>query len=428
MDEKLSLFLDKNIFEETLNHSMEKGISKDIIGQLCNPINRYYIAEKIYNNEWKIAPPYIAEIPKDNGGIRKVYVNQPLDRIVLTQINHVYQKLYSDLIHPNCVSYQKGIGVKNIVDDICRAIQKNDTNIIGYKVDISKYFDSVNRQTLNAALDLIDTGSSIDILIRDYYNEDLILDENKKLVEKYKSITQGCAVSTFLANIILRDIDEVLSRLNIIYYRYSDDILMIGEDSDKGLEILENMLIEKGLKLNPKKIEPIKKNSWFTFLGIRINFDHKSLSKKSLKKFQRKIVELTKDLKPHNKAEMQRGIHRINKYLYTDYLKSSKNFGWGEYFFSILNIENDIKILDEYIKDSLRAVYTGKKKLGGLGVSNIYDKGILRGTGKNVSSNYRKTKNNEDLLEELGYVSMVHLFKLFHFNTSLYRTYLYKLV
>lgn len=431
IDNKMLLFLDKQIFEETISHSLEKGISKNIILEMCDPRKRIIVANMIAEGEWHIAPPYIAEIPKDNGEKRKVYVNQPLDRIILTQINHVYQRLYSHLIHRNCVSYQKGIGVKNIVDNICKAIVDYKSDVVGYKVDISKYFDSVDKSTLNNTLELINTNSPIDRLVSSYYNEDLVINENGELEEKYKSITQGCAVSTFLANIILNNVDEELSKMDIIYYRYSDDILMIGKDSDRALEKLNILLKGKGLCLNPKKIEPINKNSWFTFLGVRINQNKKSLSNKSIKKFQKKIQNTVKESSPGDKKEVIKAIKKINKYLYTDYLKSHKNFGWAEYFFSILNIEEDIRTLDEYIKDALRSIYTGKKKIGGLGISNENKKGIVRGIGKNVTANYRKTKEiekNNDLLEELGYVSMVHLFKLFCINKELYRTYLFNLI
>lgn len=428
IDSKMILFLDKEIFEETISHSLEKGISKNIISEMCDPRKRIIVANMIAEDEWHIAPPYIAEIPKENGEKRKVYVNQPLDRIILTQINHVYQRLYSHLIHRNCVSYQKGIGVKNVVDNICRAIVNYESDIVGYKVDISKYFDSVDKSTLNDTLALINTNSPIDRLVSSYYNEDLVINENGELEERYKSITQGCAVSTFLANIILNNVDEELSKMDIIYYRYSDDILIIGKDSNRALERLNTLLKEKGLFLNPKKIEPINKNSWFTFLGVRIYKNKKSLSNKSIKKFQKKIQNITKNSSPGDKKEVIKAIKKINKFLYTDYLKSHKNFGWAEYFFSILNIEEDIRILDEYIKDALRSIYTGKKKIGGLGISNTERNGILRGTGKNVTANFRKTKCQKDLLQELGYVSMVHLFKLFRINKDLYRTYLLELI
>ena len=122
---------------------------------------------------------------------------------------------------------------------------KKHQGAVGYKVDISKYFDSVSREVLNEMIDKIDTGSPIDQIVRDYYMDDCIIDQKRTVIEKYKSMTQGCAVSTFFANCVLRDVDEELSKMDIIYYRYSDDILMVGKDADKALKMLGEMLETK---------------------------------------------------------------------------------------------------------------------------------------------------------------------------------------
>ena len=83
-----------------------------------------------------------------------------------------------------------------------------------------------------------------------------MFDVDGNLVEHYGSLKQGCAVASFLANYVLRDIDAKLSKLDILYCRYSDDILMVGDDADKALRLLSEMLAVKGLKLNPKKLNP----------------------------------------------------------------------------------------------------------------------------------------------------------------------------
>ena len=61
------------------------------------------------------------------------------------------------------------------------------------------------------------------------------------------------AVSPFLANYILRDVDEAISKLNVLYYRYSDDILILGPDFEQARDILYRKLAEKGLTINPNR-------------------------------------------------------------------------------------------------------------------------------------------------------------------------------
>lgn len=417
---KLELFIDDELWRQNIKHQQSKGVKRDVLNIVCNPEYKINLLSMIWNGDYKVAPPYVAEIPKDNGKVREVYVNQSIDRFIMTQINYVYMKLYGHMIHPKCVSYQKGIGVKNIIDDICKELKKHQ-GAVGYKVDISKYFDSVSRDVLTDMIDKIDTGSPIDKVVRDYYMDDCIIDKNGNVIEKYKSMTQGCAVSTFFANCVLRDVDEELSKMDIIYYRYSDDILMIGKDADKALKRLGEMLEEKGLTLNPKKVEEVCTNKWFTFLGVRINGQKRSFSEKSLKEFQKHIKEYVN--KKQGIGSVKVAIKQINKYLYLAFLRNPNEFGWAEYFFSIVNIEDDIETLDMYVKDSLRALYTGKRKIGGLGINKVTNEcGVLRGKGKNVRQNLTKTRTKDgDVLEEAGYISMNNMYKQFKYNKMLYK-------
>ena len=68
------------------------------------------MAEAMLNGKYQITPPHIAQIPKDNGEFRTVYVNEPIDRIILNIANDLLFDLMPEMIHPACKSYQVGIG------------------------------------------------------------------------------------------------------------------------------------------------------------------------------------------------------------------------------------------------------------------------------------------------------------------------------
>lgn len=417
MDKKLELFFDKTVWSEMINTAVEKKLNLEIVTKLCEARYRTILADTIENYNYHVAPPCVVEIPKDDGGVRKVFVNEDIDRLVLSIINVVYSTIYGNLIHPNCVSYQKGIGVSKIIKRVSHQVSKMD-GVCGYKLDISKYFDTLSKEWLYKCLDELDTGSPIDAIVQKYYREDLIINEEGKVQKYYKGIAQGCAVSPFLANYCLRDIDAELSNMDILYYRYSDDILIIGKDADKAVSKLAEMLAERGLKLHPNKIEEIRNGEWFTFLGFRVNGSKISFSKKSLKNFQNEIKKLT-TLHKNDQKELKNSIRQIQYYLYTAFIKSKQNFGWGEYFFSTINIEEDIIELDEFIKDRLKGMYTGKMSVGGLGLSNVPHRGVAIRRGRHVGTNHKRVSN--DYLIENGYVSMNHLYNLYKIDKELYR-------
>ena len=421
IDEKLALFFDKDIVKEAIDSSVDKKIKRGVSTMFCSPSFREKLALEIESRNYNVAPPKVCLIPKDDGGFRKVFVNEDIDRVVLSIINNVYYKIYGNLIHEKCVSYQKGIGVRKIISSVTdeiRSMKAKYGQLIGYKIDISKYFDSLPKEELYKAIGELNSGSPIDDIVIGYYSDDIIIDEDGNVQEYYKSIAQGCAISTFLANYCLRDIDSEISSMDVIYYRYSDDILIIGKDFEKAMKRLSEMLKEKGLSINMKKLEEIRQCKWFTFLGFRINNQSVSFSNKSLKIFQSKIKTITKHNKDNEKA-LKKAVKDVNWFLYTSFLKSKENFGWAEYFFSVVNIEEDIIELDRFIKDRLRGMYTGRTNSGGLGISNSIKYGISKRTGKNVGANMQRVSN--DYLASIGYVSMHHLYKLYRIDRDLYR-------
>ena len=415
MDEKLKRFFDIKRWEAMLEKSYDKGIDMGLLRQLCEPQNRLKLLETITSGNYSIAPPHIARIPKDNGEFREVYVNEPIDRIFLSLYNDVLFEMFGDKIHPACKSYQKGIGCPQTVKEVSKQICEKGS--VGYKVDLSKYFDTVKIEVIDEALDELDTGSPLDKIVREYYHNNLVFDVDGNLVEHYGSLKQGCAVASFLANYVLRDIDAVCSKVVPIYVRYSDDILIIGPRADKAMFYLETMLERKGLKLNPKKIEKLSKDKFFTFLGFNICGPHITFSKKSIKNFQREIEARTIKAK----CSTKKAIHNVNKYLYEGYVVDSKRFGWAAYFLPTVNVVEDMLELNKFVMDCIRAVDSGKTKVGGLGENHqMNGRVVCRGTGKNVTANRKKWIDKYGDVKIEGYLTILEMRNALRMGKSIY--------
>ena len=415
MDEKLKKFFEIERWEAMLEKSYDKGIDMGLLRQLCEPQNRIKLLEAITSGNYSIAPPHIARIPKDNGEFREVYVNEPIDRIFLSLYNDILFEMFGDRIHPACKSYQKGIGCPQTVKEISKQICEKGND--GYKVDLSKYFDTVKIEVIDAALDELDTGSPLDKIVREYYHNNLVFDADGNLIEHYGSLKQGCAVASFLANYILRDIDAVSSKVVPIYARYIDDILIIGSRADKAMFYLQDMLYRKGLKLNPKKIEKLSKDKFFTFLGFNICGDKITFSKKSIKNFQREIEART----IKSKSSTKKAIKDVNRYLYEGYIVNNKIFGWGAYFLPAVNVTEDLLELNKFAMDCIRAVDSGKTKVGGLGENRqMNGRVVCRGTGKNVTANKQKWIDKYGDVKIEKYLTLLEMRNALRMNKSIY--------
>lgn len=395
----LQEFFKKERWEQALETGVDKHIDKGELRKLTSPEVRLALYNAIINDNYEIAPPHQAQIPKDNGDMRIVYVNENVDRIFLSIANNLFFDMFPEFIHKSCKSYQSGIGCGKIVQELSREIVKTTGVEIGKKLDLSKYFDSVPLKYIDEIFDRMEVKvgkSKIIEIVRKYYHTNLCFDVDGNLIEHYQSLKQGCSVASFLADAVLFPIDYTVSKMDVEYVRYSDDILIVGNHWKEGFEVVSKMLSNMQMTLNPKKIETVYKDRWIKFLGFNIKGDKITLSKSRVKSFQKEIEART--IKQRN-ISMKRALNKVQSYLY----KGDGKFSWATSVLPIINVQKDIDTLNTFIMDAIRACATNKKKIGGLGsVNDKEDYTILRGTGKNVTANKNKTDKEIEGLLSLG--------------------------
>lgn len=384
----LKKFFERERWEYAINSGVIKGINKVELRALTTPEVRVSMYNCLVMDCYEIAPPHQAKIPKDNGDYRIVYVNENIDRIFLSIVNDMLFELCPEMVHPSCKSYQKGLGCGKIVQEASRHIESIKRNDIGMKVDLSKYFDSVPIKYIDQIFDEVEMKwgkSKIINVLRKYYHADLCFDVEGNLTEQYQSLKQGCAVASFLADAVLFKLDQTLSDMNVYYVRYSDDVLLLGEEWKKGECVLREILGGMDLTLNPKKIEYLSKDRWFKFLGFNLKGDKITLSKSRVKSFQKEIEKRT--IK-NQKITETKALNNVNRYLYV----GDGTYSWATSVLPVVNVKADLDTLNEFVMDCIRACGTGKKKIGGLGVVQTEaEYTILRGVGKNVKANRTKT-------------------------------------
>jgi len=390
-DKILNMFFDFDRWTKAIEKGVIKDIRKDQLIMLTDERTRLQIADAMMSGKYQISPPHTAQIPKEGGEFRTVYVNEPIDRVLLGIANDLLFDLMPEMVHPTCKSYQTGIGCGMVVTEVSRKIVNATTKgNLGFKADLSKYFDSVPLRYIDEAFDKVEAkhghSALIDVL-RKYYHSDIYFDDTNTLQTKYQSLKQGCAVASWLADVVLYDIDSELSGMNGFYVRYCDDILFIGEDYEKAMNVLVRMLDEKSMKLNPKKVDYLTTDKWFRFLGFSIKGEMISLSSRYIKPFQKEIERRT--IRQPG-ITLSKAINSVNRYLY----KGNGEFSWATQILPVCNVRKDLDELNKFVMDCLRAVETGKCKLGGLGYAASKPDGcIVRGIGRNVKANRGKTES-----------------------------------
>lgn len=273
---------------------------------------------------------------------------------------------------------------------------------MGARFDFHHYFDTVNRNAIMEQFDVVEQKlgfakgtEPVMNLLRRTWNNDWVFDLDGNLIQQYNGIRQGNACGSWLADVVLYELDEFMSNKYTFYCRYSDDLIVIHHDVEEITRDITNIVKKYGVSLNLKKTETLYKNRWFKFLGFNLKDNMITLSKSRVKSFQHEVEKRT--IKQHN-ISMAKAINQVNSYLY----KGDGRFSWATSVLPIINVEKDIETLNQFVMDCIRACATNKKKIGGLGITDDKkDYTILRGTGKNVTANRNKTEKEIE-----GYLSI----------------------
>ena len=305
---------------------------------------------------------------------RVVYMYNFLDRYLLGVLYRALNVLYADKIYPNCFSYRVGISTNSAIQYIDKS--KGNKKMYGLKSDIKGYFNSVSRQHLNTCLtELFGEDTGIRSTLDDLFNNDTVLFQGEE-IQEYKALIPGCALGSFFANYCLRDIDKHFYEQEIVYARYSDDILLLSEDKEDithAVDFIKAKIEEYGLTINEKKYVQFEPDEAVDYLGLELSDKGVDISKHAKMKVKKTIKRWVKagrkeieiDGKPYDLVA-KHIVRRLNYKLYKSYIIDERKFGWAYYAFRYITVLDSLTEIDFYLRDQLRYLKTGRHNKGNI--------------------------------------------------------------
>ena len=107
------------------------------------------LTERIRRGKYTPSPVRRVEIPKPDGGKRKLGIPTVIDRIIqqamLQQLMPIYEPLFSD----DSFGYRPGRGAKDAIYRIKEYIEQGYIRAV--VLDLSRYFDTLNHNPLKSA-------------------------------------------------------------------------------------------------------------------------------------------------------------------------------------------------------------------------------------------------------------------------------------
>ena len=354
------------------------GIDGMTVGELTGYLKDHWLAikEELLSGTYKPKPVRRVEIPKPDGGKRKLGIPTVLDRFIQQAVMQVLQRQWD----PTFSNSSYGFRPKRSAHQAIEAAQKHIRGGHRFVVDmdLEKFFDRVNHDRLMGALAKRIRDKRVLTLIRAFLKAGVM--ENGLVSGAEEGTPQGGPLSPLLSNIVLDELDRELKRRGHRFVRYADDCNIYVRSKEAGNRVMASIskFITEKLKLKVNAAKSAVAQPWERkFLGFSFYMRHfgetkRRIAPKAIERFKERIRGMTQRTRGV-------GLERMIKELST-YMK-----GWRGYF-GFCQTRNVLELLDGWIRRRLRSYLWSQWKNGRRRVDELVKLGLGKSHAKKIAS------------------------------------------
>ena len=224
---------DHSLWVDFLNYKIDRGdMRKTELEDLTKFVSQKEYLEVVSRLQkgQELSIPRIIEINK-NGVNKKraVFTFEREENFVLKMMAYLLKE-YDGLFCDNLYSFRNDTGVKKAIWTIVSNV--NFCESYSYKVDIHDYFNSINvDRILEKIKDRLPDEKWLYSFFERLLKNPYALKDGTKVFVK-KGVMAGTPTAGFLANLYLNDMDKYFMDRNVVYARYSDDIIVFADSAE----------------------------------------------------------------------------------------------------------------------------------------------------------------------------------------------------
>lgn len=313
--------------------------------ELREHLHRHWekIQGKLLAGTYAPSPARRVEIPKANGGVRKLGIPTVMDRCIQQMLLEAMTPIFDPMFSENSYGFRPGRSAQQAVKAAQRYAQEGKDWVVD--IDITQFFDHVSHDILMGRIGQVIRDKRVLRLIGRYLRSGVLV--NGVRVSSTEGTPQGGPLSPLLANIYLDALDRELERRGHCFSRYADDcnIYVRSEKAAERTFQTTKAWIEKHLRLQVNESKSGIGRGWERkFLGFRLTRDKQiEVAPESLKKYQGKVRELWRG-----------GQSRTSEQLRDDW--KSYLQGWWSYF-QLAESRRSVFQLEGWIRRHIRKCF-----------------------------------------------------------------------
>jgi RNA-directed DNA polymerase len=277
------------------------GVDGMTVGGITCYLKQHWpaIREQLLNGTYEPRPVRRVEIPKPDGGVRKLGIPTVLDRFIQQAVMQVLQRRWD----PTFSESSYGFRPRRSAQQAVAQAQKYIAEGYGWCVDLDleKFFDRVNHDKLMGQIAKRVEDKRLLKLIRAFLKAGVM--ENGLVSPSVEGTPQGGPLSPLLSNIVLDELDRELERRSHRFIRYADDCNLYVRSERAGQRVMESVtrFITQKLKLKVNEAKSaVARPQERKFLGFSFTAGpevRRVIAPKALDRFKRRIREITRRAK-----------------------------------------------------------------------------------------------------------------------------------